>query len=85
MLPDPDPGDLRDGQVLLRFLAAGICGSDPPGFRGVQGRLPSDTGALAAEMAGFPATRSSVRWSPPLIPATAPGTAWSAGPPASTA
>ena len=54
VLPDPDPGDLRDGQVLLRFLAAGICGSDLPGFRGVQGRLPGDTGALAAEMAGFP-------------------------------
>lgn len=53
-LPEPDPAALRDGQVLLRFLAAGICGSDVPGFKGVQGRLPGDTGALAAEMAGFP-------------------------------
>ncbi len=53
-LPEPDPAALRDGQVLLRFLAAGICGSDVPGFRGVQGRLPGDTGVLAAEMAGFP-------------------------------
>ena len=53
-LPEPDPAALRDGQVLVRFLAAGICGSDVPGFKGVQGRLPGDTGALAAEMAGFP-------------------------------
>ena len=45
---------MRDGQVLVRFLAAGICGSDLPGFKGVQGRLPGDTGTLAAEMAGFP-------------------------------
>ncbi len=53
-LPAPDPDALQDGQVLLKFRAAGICGSDLPGFKGVQGRLPGDTGALAAEMAGFP-------------------------------
>lgn len=53
-LPEVSPDGLRDGQVLLGFLAAGICGSDLPGFRGVQGRLPGDTGPLAAEMAGFP-------------------------------
>ncbi|MBI3692770.1 MAG: zinc-binding dehydrogenase, partial [Mycolicibacterium aromaticivorans] len=53
-VPDPPHERLRDGQVLLKFLAAGICGSDIPGFKGVQGRLPGDTGALAAEMAGFP-------------------------------
>ena len=53
-LPEPDPAQLADGQVLLRFLAAGICGSDLPGFRGAQGRLPGDTGACAAEMDGFP-------------------------------
>ena len=51
---EPAPDRLRDGQVLLKFLAAGICGSDIPGFKGVQGRLPGDTGTLAAEMAGFP-------------------------------
>ncbi|BBX09319.1 zinc-binding dehydrogenase [Mycolicibacterium aichiense] len=51
---DPSHDRLRDGQVLLKFLAAGICGSDIPGFKGVQGRLPGDTGALAAELAGFP-------------------------------
>jgi len=53
-VPEPAPDALADGQVLLKFLAAGICGSDLPGFRGVQGRLPGDTGPLAAEMAGFP-------------------------------
>ena len=40
--------------MLLRFLAAGVCGSDLPGFRGTQGRLPGDTGVSAAEMDGFP-------------------------------
>jgi L-iditol 2-dehydrogenase len=53
-LPEPSPESLGDGQVLLRFLAAGICGSDLPGFRGAKGRLPGDTGTRAAEMDGFP-------------------------------
>ena len=53
-LPAPSVEGLRDGQVLLRFLSAGICGSDLPGFRGAKGRLPSDTGVSAAEMNGFP-------------------------------
>lgn len=48
------PESLDDGQVLLRFLAAGICGSDLPGFRGAKGRLPGDTGECAAEKDGFP-------------------------------
>lgn len=53
-VPAPTPDRLSEGQVLLRFLAAGICGSDLPGFRGTQGRLPGDTGVRAAEMDGFP-------------------------------
>ena len=53
-LPEHSPESLADGQVLLRFLAAGVCGSDLPGFRGTQGKLPGDTGASAAEMNGFP-------------------------------
>jgi threonine dehydrogenase-like Zn-dependent dehydrogenase len=53
-LPDKSSEALADGQVLLSFLAAGICGSDLPGFRGAQGRLPGDTGVSAAEMNGFP-------------------------------
>ncbi|MDY6995528.1 MAG: zinc-binding dehydrogenase [Actinomycetota bacterium] len=48
------PESLGDGQVLLGFSAAGICGSDLPGFRGAQGRLPGDTGRCAAEKEGFP-------------------------------
>ncbi|SOX51630.1 alcohol dehydrogenase, partial [Mycobacterium ahvazicum] len=48
------PDDLADGQVLLRFLAAGVCGSDLPGFRGAQGRLAGDDGRSAAEKDGFP-------------------------------
>lgn len=53
-LPEKTPECLADGQVLLRFLAAGVCGSDIPGFRGARGRLPGDTGLGAAEMDGFP-------------------------------
>lgn len=34
----PDPGSkLTDGQVRLRFLAAGLCGSDMPRFKAVAG------------------------------------------------
>jgi L-iditol 2-dehydrogenase len=51
---EPSPEALTDGQVLLRFLAAGICGSDLPGFKGTQGKLPGDTGPCAAGMDGFP-------------------------------
>lgn len=53
-VPQRSAETLEDGQVLLRFLAAGICGSDLPGFRGAQGRLPFDTGRQAAEKDGFP-------------------------------
>lgn len=53
-LPEPTAESLADGQVLLRFLAAGVCGSDLPAFRGTQGKLPGDTGISAAEMHGFP-------------------------------
>lgn len=51
---EPSPDSLYDGQVLLSVLAAGICGSDLPGFKGVQGKLPGDTGVRAAEIDGFP-------------------------------
>lgn len=46
--------DLADHHVLLRFMAAGICGSDLSPFRGVRGKIAGDTGLTAAEMAGFP-------------------------------
>ncbi|MBU9764543.1 zinc-binding dehydrogenase [Mycobacterium sp. TNTM28] len=51
---EPSAESLAQGQVLLDFLAAGICGSDLPGFKGTQGKLPGDTGCCAAEMTGFP-------------------------------
>ncbi len=38
-IPEKTPECLGDRQVLLRFLAAGVCGSDLPGFRGAKGRL----------------------------------------------
>ncbi|UXA19852.1 zinc-binding dehydrogenase [Mycobacterium sp. SMC-4] len=50
----PHPEDLGHGHVLLRFLAAGICGSDLPGFRGTKGRLAFDTGPCVADKDGFP-------------------------------
>jgi L-iditol 2-dehydrogenase len=53
-LPEHSAESLAEGQVLLRVLAAGICGSHLPGFRGARGRLPGDTGESAAEMDGFP-------------------------------
>ena len=51
---EPTPESLADGQVLLDFLAAGICGSDIPGFRGTQGKLPRDIGPCVAGIDGFP-------------------------------
>jgi L-iditol 2-dehydrogenase len=54
VIPDKTPETLADGQVLLRFLAAGVCGSDLPAFRGAKGRLPGDDGQSAAEKDGFP-------------------------------
>jgi L-iditol 2-dehydrogenase len=53
-IADKTAEDLTDGQVLLRFLAAGVCGSDLPAFRGARGRLPGDDGPSAAEKDGFP-------------------------------
>lgn len=53
-IAEKTPECLTDGQVLLRFMAAGVCGSDLPAFRGARGRLPGDDGASAAEKDGFP-------------------------------
>jgi threonine dehydrogenase-like Zn-dependent dehydrogenase len=53
-MPDKTPECLADGQVLLRFLAAGVCGSDLPAFRGAKGRLPGDDGRSGPEKDGFP-------------------------------
>jgi threonine dehydrogenase-like Zn-dependent dehydrogenase len=53
-IADNTPDHLAEGQVLLRFLAAGVCGSDLPAFRGARGRLPGDDGKSAADKDGFP-------------------------------
>lgn len=53
-VPAKTSDDLGDGQLLLRFMAAGVCGSDLPPFQGVRGKIPGDCGARAAEMVGFP-------------------------------
>jgi threonine dehydrogenase-like Zn-dependent dehydrogenase len=51
----PTVSDLADGQVLLRTLAGGLCGSDLPYFRG---QLPLPWGQTLtrslAELPGFP-------------------------------
>jgi L-iditol 2-dehydrogenase len=36
-VPAPTAADLQPGEVLLRVLAGGICGSDLPEFKGVKG------------------------------------------------
>ena len=54
-IPMPAVGHLVPGQVLVRMLAGGICGSDLPHFRGLfttAGPLASE--AAATRPAGFP-------------------------------
>jgi L-iditol 2-dehydrogenase len=51
-VPDPLNAPLAEGDVILRFLAGGICGSDLPAFRG-QRRL-IDTGPAGAATVGAP-------------------------------
>ncbi|OBF93880.1 alcohol dehydrogenase [Mycobacterium sp. 852014-52450_SCH5900713] len=53
-IPEKTPECLADAEVLLRFTAAGVCGSDLPAFRGARGRIPGDDGTSAAEKVGFP-------------------------------
>lgn len=53
-VPDPEAGNLQDGQVVLRPVVGGICGSDLPGFSGYQ--TPSRDGVRlnTALLPGFP-------------------------------
>jgi threonine dehydrogenase-like Zn-dependent dehydrogenase len=48
--PAPTKEDLADGQVLLRVLAGGLCGSDAPFYRGAVGAFNADGHAKP----GFP-------------------------------
>jgi threonine dehydrogenase-like Zn-dependent dehydrogenase len=53
-IDEKTPDCLADGHVLLQFLAAGVCGSDMPAFRGVRGILPGDDGRSGTEKDGYP-------------------------------
>jgi L-iditol 2-dehydrogenase len=46
---------LADGQVLLRTVAVGVCGSDLPPYLGRYSGFPGDRGRLAAQLPGYPA------------------------------
>jgi L-iditol 2-dehydrogenase len=50
----PAADELTPGQVLLRTVTVGICGSDLPGFAGHRMPVAEDVGRFAAGLAGFP-------------------------------
>ena len=50
----PDDAQLSDGEVLLRTLAGGICGSDIPKFRGIKGDSFSGSDRFELGRPGFP-------------------------------
>ncbi|GAC1330388.1 MAG: zinc-binding dehydrogenase [Mycobacteriales bacterium] len=52
--PTPTEGDLPEGQVLLRVLAGGICGSDLPLFSSVPTMLSADNGWDRGVPPGYP-------------------------------
>ena len=58
-IPEPDPESLAERQVPLRLLAAGICGSDLPGFRGTQGQAARTPVRAPPASTDSPSTRSS--------------------------
>jgi threonine dehydrogenase-like Zn-dependent dehydrogenase len=53
-VPAPVAADLAEGQVLLRVLAGGICGSDLPRFRGHKGANVGAAGVFLPGDPGFP-------------------------------
>lgn len=54
-VPAPVAPDLRAGQVLMRTLAVGICGSDLPFYLGRYSGRADDVGRNAAGLTGYPA------------------------------
>ncbi len=56
-IPEKTADDLGDRQVLLRFRAAGVCGSDLPPFRGVRGQDPRRHRRERGRDGGLPHTR----------------------------
>jgi L-iditol 2-dehydrogenase len=54
-IPQPEPSDLRDGEVLLRVLVGGICGSDLPYFAGrIHSVMAEDDAPNAERIPGYP-------------------------------
>lgn len=53
-VPTPDGERLRPGEVLLRVLGGGVCGSDLPYFSGRVCPLFDDASSHAAGVPGFP-------------------------------
>lgn len=53
-VPRPRPDDLSHGQVLVRVLAGGICGSDVPYLRGLPSRFPGSPMPGHYGAPGFP-------------------------------
>ncbi len=53
-IPEPDPRDLREGQVLIRTLAGSVCGSDLAFFAGQPSDMPQDKGPYVANFPGYP-------------------------------
>lgn len=52
-VPAPNPGDLREDEVLVRPLAGGICGSDMAFYRGRVSPFHDPAQALAEQVHGF--------------------------------
>lgn len=52
-LARPTENDLAEGQVLLKVLAGGICGSDLPYFRGIVDKLGGGEGRIEQPNPGF--------------------------------
>lgn len=54
-VPQPREDQLQQGEVLLKVLAGGICGSDLPHFAGrISNTLPVDNQRQAASVVGYP-------------------------------
>lgn len=50
----PTAADLKPGEVLLRVIAGGVCGSDLPEFKGLKAAPPAGDGPWAAPAPGSP-------------------------------
>jgi L-iditol 2-dehydrogenase len=53
-MPTPTPATLEPGEVILRLMTGGICGSDLPAFRGFCTYRPGDADVRGAPFPGHP-------------------------------